>query len=171
MDSIDLEIFSGQFKEKMSPFCLQLGNRNPCWLKIPSPSKIPLCGGGLGIADWSLYGIHIAERKLRQQIYPTWMLFCNRSRVQRLQSYHYTSFCKRFVRENGLLTHPHKSGTWYLAIIRQNQHFLRGLRVFNFVLAPNPERWTLNLWTLTYFVTTGSKGLSLTTSWKTSGRA
>lgn len=27
--SIDLEIFSGQIKEKMSPFCLQLGNRYP----------------------------------------------------------------------------------------------------------------------------------------------
>jgi len=37
------------------------------------------------------------------------------------------------------------SGTWYLVIIWQNQHFLRGLRVFNFVpvpnpAAPNPER-------------------------------
>ncbi len=27
-----------------------------------------------------------------------------------------------------------------LAIMWQNQHFLRGLRVFNFVLVPNPER-------------------------------
>ena len=32
------------------------------------------------------------------------------------------------------------SGTWYLAIMWQNQDFLRGLRVFNFVLIPNPER-------------------------------
>jgi hypothetical protein len=31
------------------------------------------------------------------------------------------------------------SGTWYLAIMWQNQHFLRGLRAFNFVLVPNPE--------------------------------
>jgi hypothetical protein len=31
------------------------------------------------------------------------------------------------------------SGTWYLAIMWQNQHFLRGLRVFNFVLVPNPR--------------------------------
>jgi hypothetical protein len=27
-----------------------------------------------------------------------------------------------------------------LANMWQNQHFLRGLRVFNFVLVPNPER-------------------------------
>jgi len=32
------------------------------------------------------------------------------------------------------------SGTWYLAIMWQNQHFLRLLRVFNFVPGPNPER-------------------------------
>jgi len=32
------------------------------------------------------------------------------------------------------------SGTWYLAIMWQNQYFLRGLRVFNFVPGPNPER-------------------------------
>jgi hypothetical protein len=57
-----------------------------------------------------------------------------------LHPHHHTSFCKRFVRENRPLPHPHKSGTWYLAIMWQNQHFLRGLRVFNFVLAPNPER-------------------------------
>jgi len=31
------------------------------------------------------------------------------------------------------------SGTWYLAIKWQNQHFLRGLRVFNFVPVPSPE--------------------------------
>lgn len=31
MGTIDLEIFSGQFKEKMSPFCLQLRNRNPLY--------------------------------------------------------------------------------------------------------------------------------------------
>jgi len=27
-----------------------------------------------------------------------------------------------------------------LGIMWQNQHFLQGLRVFNFVFAPNPER-------------------------------
>ena len=32
------------------------------------------------------------------------------------------------------------SGTWYLAIMWQNQQFLRGLGVLNSVLAPNPER-------------------------------
>ena len=32
------------------------------------------------------------------------------------------------------------SGTWYLAIMWQNQHFLQGLRLFNFVFVPNPER-------------------------------
>ncbi|MFH1293716.1 MAG: hypothetical protein ABIJ44_06240, partial [Pseudomonadota bacterium] len=41
------------------------------------------------------------------------------------------------------------SGTWYLAIMWQNQHVLRGLRVLNFVLVPNVEsrfqRETLNL--------------------------
>jgi hypothetical protein len=31
-------------------------------------------------------------------------------------------------------------GTWYLAIIWQNQHSLRGLRVFNFVPVTNVER-------------------------------
>ena len=36
--------------------------------------------------------------------------------------------------------HPHKSGIWYLAIMWQNQHFLRGLRGFNSVLVLNPER-------------------------------
>jgi len=37
----------------------------------------------------------------------------------------------------------------------QNKHLLRGLRVFTFVPAPNPEsrfqRETLSLWTLTIF--------------------
>ncbi len=32
------------------------------------------------------------------------------------------------------------AGTWYLANMWQNQHFLRGLQVFNFVLVPNLER-------------------------------
>jgi hypothetical protein len=32
------------------------------------------------------------------------------------------------------------AGTWYLAIMWQNQHFLRGLRVSNFIPVPNPER-------------------------------
>ncbi len=61
------------------------------------------------------------------------------SEVQRLHSHHHTSFCKRFARENRPLPHPHKSGTWYLAIMWQNQRFLRGFRVFNFVIVPNPE--------------------------------
>jgi hypothetical protein len=33
-----------------------------------------------------------------------------------------------------------------LAIMWQNQHFLRGLRVFNFVLVPNPESRELQIW-------------------------
>jgi hypothetical protein len=60
-------------------------------------------------------------------------------RVQRLYPHHYALFCKLFVWENRPLSHSHKSGKWYLAIIWQNQHFLRGLRIFNFVLVPNPE--------------------------------
>jgi hypothetical protein len=62
------------------------------------------------------------------------------SGVQRLHSHHHTSFCKRFVRENRPLPHSYNYGTWYLAFMWQNQHFLRGLRVFNFVPVPNPER-------------------------------
>ena len=62
------------------------------------------------------------------------------SEVQRLHSYHHTSFCERFVQENPQLPHHYKSGTWYLAIMWQNQNFLQGLRVFNFDPVPNPER-------------------------------
>jgi hypothetical protein len=44
-------------------------------------------------------------------------------------------------------------GTWYLAIMWQNKHLLRALRVLNFVLVPNPEsrfqRETMNLLTPT----------------------
>ena len=45
------------------------------------------------------------------------------SEVERLYSHHHSSFSKRFIWENRPLPHPHRSGTSYLAIMWQNQHF------------------------------------------------
>ena len=64
------------------------------------------------------------------------------SGVQRLYSHHHTPFCKRFVGENRPLPHPHKSGTWHLAMMWQNPHFLWGFQGSNFILFFNPEPWT-----------------------------
>jgi hypothetical protein len=82
--------------------------------------------------------------------------FCIRSRVQRfrvqgcilLPGLHFGGvfMCKATVfdsQSEKLAAHWQlcgKTSIGTLAIMWQNQHFLRRLRVFNFVLAPNPER-------------------------------
>ena len=78
----------------------------------------------------------------------------NRSRVQRFRVQGYVlvpglQFGGVIMWEAPGFVIPNLKIGGALAIMWQNQHFLRGLWVFNFVLVPNPELWTLNLWTLT----------------------
>ena len=72
-------------------------------------------------------------------------LLCSRSRVQRfkgsgLHSGPRNPFWRRIYIRSTRLRHFHLKIGDALAIMWQNQQFLRGLGIFNFVLVPNPER-------------------------------
>ena len=79
---------------------------------------------------------------------------CNRSRVQRFRGSWFNSrprsaFGLHIYEKSVSFVRPNPKFGAKLAITWENEYFYRRFRVFNPFYVLNPERWTLNLWTVT----------------------
>jgi hypothetical protein len=80
-------------------------------------------------------------------------IYSRRSRVQRFRGSRlhprpWTAFGMRICEKSVSFVRANRKFETKLAIIWENGHCKRWLRIFNAFFVLNPERWTLNLWTV-----------------------